>query len=402
MQGMELGFRMTMGSAKAAGQEMAFLRDLAEQVPFPVENLVQADLAMRVFAKEAKFSGVNMHELIKATSDFASIWAIAGKPEAFEKIQGLLGRIMVGLKSPLIYGPRGFGGLGLTVDILKQYGIEFDKNNKVTSDAATQLRGIQAAMLGAFGGMAQEAMGTYTGRMMKFKNLLHEVYESVGKALLPTLSLFARAASTLAKAFGEVDKATHGALGYLTAFGGVALVAAAGVKVLTTAMATFAAVQAALGMKAGAGMFAGGLGLGGAGAGMMGRGLVGAGGMALTFAGIERARSAQSPMGVLQGVAMGAAGGALTGTAIMPGWGTLIGGVIGAVSTAVASRYPTEEKKDSVQSQIEENTRATADALKAISGVMLAEAGVRSSLFPGDLATVLRNAIETVGPVPVT
>jgi hypothetical protein len=127
----------------------------------------------------------------------------------------------------------------------------------------------------------------------------------------------------------------------------------------------------------------------------IGAGEYGFGKMGGSESGLERAGGALSLMGSR------ALAGALAGSFI-PVIGTLggaiIGGFEGVFEAILRGVKQTKEEaaaiKDPTQAEIAENTKRSADGIERLSAVIIGGEGVRSTLYPSDIAASLRGVVS--------
>ena len=84
---------------------------------------------------------------------------------------------------------------------MTRYGIVIDKN---TSDTK-KFESVMTQLNTRFGGTAQNDAKTYAGQMQTFKNNMDELYESIGKRILPALTNFIDGINSLIDAYDRLN-----------------------------------------------------------------------------------------------------------------------------------------------------------------------------------------------------
>lgn len=402
-----------MGSQRAAHRELEYITELGQRAPFGEDQLIRADMLLRNYAESAGLAGVNIHELMQDVIDLSARWE-STYPGAIDQITRYMGQAMAG-RTDVFGGRYGLGLYGVTPEALARYGVELDRNNQILSDTATVMKAIHRLIQATYGGEAARMMADYNMQVERLHKTMSGLAVSVGTRWLPTATKVFETSSAAVKSLTDWNEAMFGIPGTLATIAGGVIVLTSALAVATKAWRFFGLAQMWAMGAAGAGGLLGSLRggtfgldvllaghrflpaatrIGGAGL-AIGAGEYGFGKMGGSESGLERAGGALSLMGSR------ALAGALAGSFI-PVIGTLggaiIGGFEGVFEAILRGVKQTKEEaaaiKDPTQAEIAENTKRSADGIERLSAVIIGGEGVRSTLYPSDIAASLRGVVS--------
>lgn len=200
MQALQATLEAVTGSADRASEKMQFLRRFARESVFEFQDLARAGTLLESF-------GLRMERVLPVIARLGSVFGASS--ELIEQLASAFGRIGAGQFGEAMEILRRFG---IGADALRSKGVEFAGGGQIVSRAETVLRAVESIVLERFGSVTERMSRTLIVQLSNLRDAVFQTFETVGRAMLPGVQIFAGELQRVLSALQESDALNNIAL----------------------------------------------------------------------------------------------------------------------------------------------------------------------------------------------
>lgn len=202
MQALQATLEAVTGSAERASEKMQFLRRFARESVFEFQDLARAGTLLESF-------GLRMERVLPIIARLGAVFGASS--ELIEQLASAFGRIGAGQFGEAMEILRRFG---IGADALRARGVEFTGGGQIVSRAETVLRAVEAIVLERFGSVTERMSKTLVVQLSNLRDSLFQMFEVIGRAMLPGVQIFTHELQRVLSALRESDALNNIALAF--------------------------------------------------------------------------------------------------------------------------------------------------------------------------------------------